>query len=338
MSSEKEFSKKSEVDTKSQKNPSAGERRALERAVLNRDVQAVQSMLASGMPPDVAHGGVPPLFLAATSGSPEMIDVLVSAGADPNRILVGRANGKGESRTALNAACRSAHIKCASHLLDHGADPSIPDDEGRNAAHLLLRATDYARYAHQLPQLCVLLRRMLDLGTSVDTADSTGATIWRYALLSKLPLEGLELLIERGANVVLPDSRGVTPLQLACVGNPSAIALLVRLGADLEHRMPDGRSLLHLAIEAENLDAVLACEPDLEARDANGRTALLCALADWASTYFTDRDEFPWKAERLIGAGANLETADNDGLTSWRIIEREGIAGLIPTSVSGHGR
>jgi ankyrin repeat protein len=313
------------------KKPTAGERRALERAIVGRDIYAVRSMLADGMPLDVAHGGVPPLFLAAAHASPEMIDVLVEAGADPNRILVGRANGQGSARTALNAAAAGARVESAARLLDHGANPSVPDDEGRNAAHLLVSATHYAKLVDLLPPLCVVLRRMLDMGVPVDAVDASGSTLLHYAVRREMPIEGLNLLIERGANPALPDNDGITPLQAACLGpNPAAITLLVNLGADLNQRAPSGQPLLHWTTTGENLEALLAFGPDLDARDAEGRTALFCALDQWKYSDYPDEPLFPWKAARLIAAGASLDTPDNEGLTPRDIIARDGITDVLP--------
>ncbi|MDT1858039.1 hypothetical protein FPK33_26225, partial [Acinetobacter baumannii] len=65
----------------------------------------------------------------------------------------------------------------------------------------------------ELPQLLVTLKRMLDLGVPVDAADGTGRTLLHYAVRTQMPVEGLELLVARGADPVAVDHEGSTPLE-----------------------------------------------------------------------------------------------------------------------------
>jgi ankyrin repeat protein len=308
------------------KKPTAGERRALARAIVDGDTGKLASMLAAGAQPDVAHGGVTPLFLAAAYGRPEMIDLLVAAGANPNRVLAGRASDHGPVRTALNAAAGRARVAVVERLLAHGANPLLTDDEGRNAAHLLVWAADNAGRVNLIPRLCDVLQRMLELGVPAGATDHAGANLLHYAVRHRIPVETLRLLIERGADPLLLDSNGTTPLQAACFhGTPAAITLLLGLGADVDQRTPDGRSLLELAGTQEHLEALLAAGPDLESRDAAGRTALFNALHAWKYSNYPGQPLHPWKAIRLIAAGASLDTPAADGLTPRDVIVRDGI-------------
>ena len=312
------------------KKATAGDRRALQQAIVRGDIGKLREMLENGVPADVAHGGVPPLFLAAQRGKPPMIDMLVQAGADPNRVLIGRASDQGPIRTALNAAARRPCLESIERLLDHGADPSVLDDEGRNAAHLLLRAADGPWLDGLLPQLYKTLARMLDSGVAVDAADPSGETLLHYAVRHRLPVEGLTLLIERGADPLRPDNDGGTPLHaLHYWPNPGAVSLLVGLGADVNQYMPIGITLLHWVMTEENLEALLAARPDLEAKDQKGRTALYCALDQWKYSNYPDEPLYPWKAIRLIAAGASLDTPNNEGVTPRDIIARDGIPDVL---------
>ena len=48
------------------------------------DLAAVRLLLDQGARPNIASGGVPLLFIAATLGHAEAVSVLITAGADPN--------------------------------------------------------------------------------------------------------------------------------------------------------------------------------------------------------------------------------------------------------------
>lgn len=308
------------------KQPTAGERRALARAIVAGDTDALRSLLAGAAASDVAHGGVTPLFLAAAHGQPDMIDLLVAAGADVNRTLVGRASNYGPLRTALNAAAHGAHVDVVERLLAHGASPLRLDDEGRNAAHLLVRAADNAGRVGWIARLCVVLRTMLDLGVPAGATDFEGANLLHYAVRRQIPVETLRLLIERGADPMLPDSEGTTPLQAACFAdNSCAIRLLLEHGANVNQRTSSGTSLLDLIRTEESLEALLAAGPDLESTDPAGRTALFNALSEWKFSNYPDDPLHPWKAIRLVAAGASLDTRAANGLTPRDIIARDGI-------------
>jgi len=318
--------------------PTAGDRRALQKAILGNNVDKVRSLLAGGMRPDVAHGGVPPLFLAASCRRPEIIDMLVEAGADPNRVLVGRASDEGPVRTALNAASAYARLENVNRLLDHGANPMLVDDEKRNAAHLLVRASDWAWRMKELPQLLVTLKRMLDLGVPVDAADGTGQTLLHYAVRTHMPVEGLELLVARGADPVGVDHEGSTPLEGASFGpNPRAISFLIGAGADVNRPRPNGVPILHWIHDEDNLDAFLAAAVDLEAKNPQGRTALFAALDGWKYSDYPDDPLPPWKARRLIAAGANPDTPDENGVTPRDLIIRDCIPIELPAKIN-HSR
>ncbi len=60
-------------------------------------------------------GGMTPIMLAAARGSVEIIDLLFTQGADPNK------RGSAE-RTALQYAVEKNHVDVAKRLLDYGAD------------------------------------------------------------------------------------------------------------------------------------------------------------------------------------------------------------------------
>ncbi|WP_280458037.1 ankyrin repeat domain-containing protein [Nocardia carnea] len=75
--------------------------------------------------PDQTGPGTPPLLWAVRNGHRETVDLLLTAGADPNL-----------SPTPLTIAARGGRYGIVRSLLDHGADPTRTDQDGRTAAQI----------------------------------------------------------------------------------------------------------------------------------------------------------------------------------------------------------
>jgi truncated hemoglobin YjbI len=101
--------------------------------------EVARKLLQQGVEPDVLdRGGFAPLYRAAASGSVEVIEALLNAGAQVDR-------GAGQSGgTALHAAARFGQVAAARALLDAGASITIRDKKGDTA---LDRATNCRRRA-----------------------------------------------------------------------------------------------------------------------------------------------------------------------------------------------
>lgn len=69
-----------------------------------------------------------PLHVAASRGHPEVLRLLLRRRARPDHAPGGR--------TALHEACAAGHAACARVLLVAGADPNIPDQDGKLPLHL----------------------------------------------------------------------------------------------------------------------------------------------------------------------------------------------------------
>jgi len=84
---------------------------------------------------------------AAGIGNTRIVKFLLKAGAD--------VNGKSAYGSPLHTACAYRHSKIAKLLLDHGADPSAVDREGRTPAAL----TRMGRATRQDARLRAMLRK-----------------------------------------------------------------------------------------------------------------------------------------------------------------------------------
>lgn len=84
------------------------------------DAGLVKWLLERGADPNLASGFGPALFMAAFSGSLDCIRLLLDAGANINA-------RDGDCHTCLHFA---KSLPAARLLLEHGADPAIPDENG----------------------------------------------------------------------------------------------------------------------------------------------------------------------------------------------------------------
>jgi ankyrin repeat protein len=70
--------------------------------------------------------GITPLWLACRNGNSELVEMLLSAGADPNDRQIG-------SQTVLMTAARAGNSVAVKSLLQHGADVNASEARERGA-------------------------------------------------------------------------------------------------------------------------------------------------------------------------------------------------------------
>src|SRR5688572_15531637 len=262
-------------------------------------------------------GGLTPLLYAAREGCVECATLLVDGGADINL-----ADPEGIS--PLLMAVMNMHFDLAASLIRKGANPDRWDFWGRAP---LYTAVDL----NTIPRGGRPDRPSLDKTTSVEVASmllEAGANVNARLKLSPpfrnigndrgldgmlttgttpllraakaLDVPAIRVLLQHGADVTLPNARGITPIMAAAgMGSVDAdtrgfylsedveqrsiasLKLLIEAGGDLNAKDPRGLTPLHEAARwgwNEVVQFLADNGADIQAKDSRGNTPVESAL------------------------------------------------------------
>ncbi|MGV8118602.1 MAG: ankyrin repeat domain-containing protein [Candidatus Xenobiia bacterium LiM19] len=267
-----------------------------------------------------------PLYNAAIGGNRELIEILLSYGADINA-KTKNCNSVLSAMTPLAWALFVRDNDMAELLIQKGADPNekswygiTPLEwaiagkgvEDQKIVGMLISAgakingrESRAMSAAISHNDISMVEYLLDSGADINAMDSTGSKPLEEAV-SYGRLDIAKLLISRGADINAGDKCGNTLLHIAVMGkNTELVELLVSKGLDINVKNNDGRTPLDDALKySRNLLNVLdALGVDVTARTSRGETAL----------FFVDD---PKTAEYLIGKGIGVMITDKEGRTA----------------------
>ena len=245
------------------------------------NVEAAQVLLKAGAKVDAKEkwGGQTALMWASARRHPEMMELLISKGADINARSTDRnyqrhiqAEGRPKSLDSgglspLLYAVRENCMACVDVLLKHKADINLPDPDGVSP---LLVAIMNANWD--------IAKKLIDVGADVNQWDIFGETPLYIALNSRTRLDGgkgtsidppnvttgtqiVRLLLDKGAdpNAQLffqpanlagtTNLRGATPLIRAANNNDlEMVKLLLEKGADATIYMADRQTPIHAVL------------------------------------------------------------------------------------------
>ncbi|HVI03608.1 MAG TPA: ankyrin repeat domain-containing protein [Enhygromyxa sp.] len=260
------------------------------------NVEVVRAYVALGI--DVnSHtdiSGETPLIRAAEGNQPEVIRVLAEAGAD----LQGKDGG---GDTAIMTAVNWNTPAALRALIEVGADPDVPDNYEN---YPLVKAVEEGHDD--------LVEILLEGGASLDAGANTRDSALQWCVHNNS--ERLrELLARQGADVNQVNSMGDTLLHLAVVHEQDdAAAALIEAGADLSRRnrwgwtardvaevnnahgiaeqldeagaqltMGDAAALFRAVADGDRDGVIAALDRglDVDTRNPQGQTALLCAIS-----------------------------------------------------------
>jgi len=144
------------------------------------------------------------LYIASSSGYAGVVWSLIDRGADLNAICQDDDDfRRGVKWTPLHVAIFRGTPSIARTLLEHGANPNAPDNDGATALHLASRQRGITK-----------VELLLGYGANVDARDKKGWTPLHGAAYHQ-NLEVVVALLNRGADPHVQTNKGKTPIQLA---------------------------------------------------------------------------------------------------------------------------
>ena len=205
-------------------------------AASNGDLNIGEMLIAKGADVDYLYGSGAPLIFAAGTGRNEMVTLLLSKGADIN--IQTEVTGM----TPLIAAAKNGHASTVKLLLDNGADLNVNDKRDMNALiypvffghndvlNLILEDKSYTSSEDSVAALAMAIS--MKHPEMAKEIIKKGADI--NALYGDIPLlswaiannhtEGVDILLEAGADTTKEDKAGMTPLDYALTaGNQTII-------------------------------------------------------------------------------------------------------------------
>ncbi|KAK2865234.1 hypothetical protein FQN49_003783 [Arthroderma sp. PD_2] len=233
---------------------------------------------------------VPPIIMAAQSGSLVQIEMQIGEGADIDSLHTPTG------RTALAVAAHCGNEEAVDYLLQKGAKFDTQEMDGSTPLHL-------AASRGHTGSIQVLLSVVED----IDVKDYLGRTpFWVAAEGSHI--DATRMLLAAGCKITARAKGQMTALHRAAIrGDCEMVAFLLQSGADIEAKDANMKSALHHACENRQYTlcrSLFHYRADIEAIEVNKRTPLICA----AMAGDVHAVEF------LIGKKASLQVADDSGM------------------------
>lgn len=186
-------------------------------AIEFEDLEAVTRLLKCGAHPNLRpeHAMHGPIHYACETGRPDMVKLLIDAGADINAPCYEGATPL--MICFLEWGYESSHrqrddLGVVRLLLDSRAAIDARDDHGMTA--LMHFAQNYSISDYEDETTIAIASLLLQRGARLDLTDNDGMTAFHHAANGHLT-EIIDLLLERGANLRALDKRGRTALDIA---------------------------------------------------------------------------------------------------------------------------
>lgn len=213
---------------------------------------------------EATHMGTTALINAASCGHNDLVNLLLSMGADPKK--------KNWYGTALHCAAEADQIQAIHTLCEVHVDVDILDDHGRTPLFCA------AQSGH-----IDALRALLGRGASVSSCRYGSGSVLHEAILHGAMLDVIHILLAYHADPNMLDTEGLSPLHRIARRDEAeqVVQMLLKYGADVNGHGKDGSTPLQHAAIADKTGLVrlyLDSGADVNAQDKHGATALHAAV------------------------------------------------------------
>lgn len=217
-------------------------------------------------------------WLNAASGHPEVLQVLINAGASKN--------DQSDKDLALVGAAASGNVEAAQALIAYGANPNADLSkqimtessgnmtlQGEGAGSVLISAAQSGN-----PEM---VRAILAYHPKLEVRDREGKTAvfaagtYRDGDKDGARVECLRLLTKAGADVNARDNQGNTPLHETLLTDVEEE--LLKLGADVNARNEDGETPIFTTVDDDAIPLFIEHGADLTIRNNNRETVVEAA-------------------------------------------------------------
>ncbi len=264
---------------------------ALGKAVQTQKIDVIKLLLSKGAKihaEQTAYYHNNPWFLSIVMDNPEIIEILVKAGANIHAV-------DESGMEAIFFAAQQRKLEALKALVKAGCDANIKD---RNGNSLIANALDNSQ----------ILQYLIDTGADTDVIHGQGQTLLHLAA-QRENSEVIHVLMKAGGKINAKDNNGRTPLHNASDGKVF-LALLER-GADINEVCKQGWTPVQSALNAGtmNLDALKFCiklGANVNQNDPHGMNFLANAI---------DRRKLEIATFLIDNAGADINAKNSK--TGW---------------------
>ncbi|KAI0099324.1 ankyrin repeat-containing domain protein [Nemania sp. FL0031] len=253
-------------------------------------LELVRLLVDSGADVNLSQPDGTPLGIATKNGHRDIVEFLIGKEAD--------VNATSGAWTPLYHSAREGQAEIAQLLITAGAHCRPEGDRRWTPLHMAWRHPE-------------CLKVLLDGGADIEASSVDSTALYLATYHGKL--ESVEVLISHGANLEVTSEfpgysdSNYTPLLAAILMRRyEVIRALLKAGASVKARTPRNETVLHLAAskaDEQAIKAILEYDPELDAKDEDGDTALHQAIYSETPVSLI---------ELLVHRGASLNILGND--------------------------